>query len=164
MGFLDLLFNTQQNCINESILPLVAKQEIMSARLPHLNTEKIFLKEGEFCAYIDKAILNVKVKKRITKHVGSSSPGLLKGQRIHHGTGTSQEYTEVKQQKGILYITNKRVVFQATENGFEKLHRYLSTIEPYFNAVVLQYGKTTYELIVADGSIVNQVLKLINHK
>mgnify|MGYP000677679305 CR=1 FL=1 len=52
---------------------------------------------------------------------------------------------------------NKRVIFQATQNAFDKQHRYLTSIEPYSNAVVLQYGDKTYELIVADGSIVDYV-------
>ena len=55
---------------------------------------------------------------------------------------------------------NKRVIFQATQNAFDKQHRYLTSIEPY--SVVLQYGDKTYELIVADGSIVDYVLKLEN--
>lgn len=77
------------------------------------------------------------------------------------GGSKPREYIETKQQKGILYITNKRIIFQASENAFDKQHRYLSSIEPYSNAIILQYGQTTYELIVADGAIVNHVLKLI---
>lgn len=157
-----LFFNKQQMQITVSILPDAAKQEIMLGRLPQLNTDRIFLKKGEVCYYIDKAILNVKVKKRISKHVGHSSPGLFKGTRINTGFSKPEEYIETKQQKGILYITNERVVFQAGENAFDKQHRYLSSIAPYSNAVILQYGQTTYELIVPDGGIVNQVLKLVN--
>ena len=157
-----LFFHKQQMQIADSILPLAAKQEILASRLPQLNTDRLFLKNGEVCSYIDKAILNVKVKKRITKHVGHSAPGLFKGTRIHTGFSKPNEYVETKQQKGILFITNRRVVFKASENAFEKQHRYLSSIEPYSNAVILQYGQTTYELIVPDGSIVNQVLRLIN--
>lgn len=152
----------QQMEITESILPIAAKNEIMASRLPQLNTDKLFLKNGEVCSYIDKAILNIHVKKRITKHVGHSSPGLFKGTRINTGMSKPIEYEETKQQKGILYITNKRVVFQAPENAFDKQHRYLTSIAPYSNAVVLQYGDKTYELIVPDGAIVNHVLKLEN--
>lgn len=158
-----LFFNKQQNEIVDSILPLAAKNEIMADRLPQLNTERIFLKKGEVCVYLDKAIFNVKVKKRITHHIGHGSPGLFKGTRINTGVSKAHEYIETKQQKGILYITNKRVIFQASENAFDKQHRYLSSIEPYSNAVVLQYGQKTYELIVPDGAIVNHVLKLINN-
>ena len=157
-----LLFEKKQMQIAESILPLAAKKEILAKRLPQLNTDRLFLKNGEICSYIDKAILNVKVKKRITQHIGHSGPGLFKGTRIHSGFSKPNEYVEIKQQKGILYITNKRVVFKARENAFEKQHRYLSSIEPYSNAIVLQYGQNIYELIVPDGAIVDQVLRLTN--
>lgn len=153
----------QQMQIMESILPVVAKNEIvLNNRLPQINTEKIFLRQGEVCVYIDKAILNIHVKKRMTRRVGHSFPGLFKGTRINTGISKPIEYEEVEQQKGILYITNKRVVFQAPRNAFDKAHRLLTSIEPYSNAVILQYGQTTYEIIVPDGSVVNHVLKLIN--
>jgi len=162
MGLLTGLLNPKQMQIQSSILPAVAKNEIMASRLPQLNTDKIFLRKGEVCSYIDKAILNLRVKKRITRHNGVTMPGLFKGHRIHTGVAKPIEHEEIKQQKGILYITNKRIIFQATQNAFEKAHTSLSSIEPYSNAVILQYGTKTYELIVPDGAIVNHVIKLVN--
>lgn len=152
----------QQTQIAESILPLAAKNEIMESRLPQLNTERIFFKKGEICSYIDKAILNIQVKKKMSQHVRHTSHGLFNGTKIGVGLTKPIEYEVSKQQKGILYITNRRVIFQAPQNAFEKQHRYLTSIEPYSNAVVLQYGEKTYEFIVADGSIVNRVLKMVN--
>ena len=57
MGFFDGLFG-MKNKIPKiiSILPLAAKQEIQAGRLPVLNTDKLFLKQGEKIHYIDKAI------------------------------------------------------------------------------------------------------------
>lgn len=157
------LFGTKQQMqITDSILPLAAKNEIIASRLPQLNTDKIFLKNGEYCSYIDKAILNIHVKKKMSQHIGRSSPGLFKGTRIGTGLTKPIEYEEIKQQKGILYITNQRVIFQAPQNAFDKKHRNLTSIVPFINAVILQYGDKTYELIVPDGSIVNHVLKLEN--
>lgn len=48
MGFFDGLFG-MKNKIPKiiSILPLAAKQEIQAGRLPVLNTDKLFLKQGE---------------------------------------------------------------------------------------------------------------------
>ena len=47
MGFFDGLFG-MKNKIPKiiSILPLAAKQEIQAGRLPVLNTDKLFLKQG----------------------------------------------------------------------------------------------------------------------
>lgn len=150
----------QQMSITDSILPVAAKNELMASRLPQLNTTKIFLKKGEVCSFIDKAILNRHVKKKIYQRFSHSSPGLFKGTRIGTGVTKPIEYEKVEQQKGILYITNQRVIFQATKNAFDRLHKNLTSIEPYDNAVILQYGDKTFELIVPDGSLVNHVLKL----
>lgn len=160
MGLFDFLIQQQQ--INESILPEAAKQQLLTGRLPQINTNSIFLKSNEKCVYIDKAILNEHVKKKIYRHTGGSSPGLFKGHRINYGTGRSKDYEEIKQHKGILYITNKRVIFQGQGMCFDKQHRYLSSIDPYSNAIILQYGEKSYELIVPDGNVVNAALQIVN--
>ncbi len=100
--------------------------------------------------------------KKIYQHKGGSAPGLFKGTRITWGSGHPVEYTETQQIRGILYITNKRVILQAKTEGFDKQHRYLTAIKPYQNAIELQYGTKTYCLIVADGNLVYHVLKMIN--
>ena len=67
MGLLDI-FKPPQAPSVQSILPQVAVNEIMNGRLPILNTDKIFLKGGEKCHYIDKAIYEKKfVKKRYVR-------------------------------------------------------------------------------------------------
>ncbi|GEM_PF-3182983 len=52
-------------------------------------------------------------------HVGHSVPGLFKGTRYNVGVGKLIESTELIQHKGILYITNQRIIFQAKEQGIE---------------------------------------------
>lgn len=152
----------QQMQINESILPIAAKQQLMSGVAPHINTTSIFLKNGEYCLYIDKAIMNNHVKKKMYNRIGGSSPGLFKGHRINYGTTKPREYEVIEQHKGILYVTNKRVIFHGQGKCFDKQHKYLSSIEPYANAVVLQYGEKNYELVVPDGNVVNAALRLAN--
>ena len=56
MGLLDLFKPQPKMPMIQSILPAAAVQEILRGRLPILNTNKIFLKSGEQCHYIDKAI------------------------------------------------------------------------------------------------------------
>ena len=56
MGLLDLFKPQSKTPMVQSILPDAAVQEILRGRLPILNTNKIFLKSGEVCHYIDKAI------------------------------------------------------------------------------------------------------------
>ena len=165
MGFLDR-FNPQPvTPIVGSILPDVAKQEIMLGRLPILNTDKLFLKPGEYCHYIEKAIHEKRsVKKRyIRRSTGYSMPGFFKGTRINVGKGNTNVVDNITYEtiRGILYITNKRIIFVGEQGGFDYKVEDLIAITPYNNCVELQYRKDTYRLFVPDGSITNAVLQLL---
>ena len=165
MGFFDGLFGIQNKVPKIiSILPLAARQEIEAGRLPILNTDKLFLKRGEKIHYIDKAInLEIKTVKQY-RHVGHSTPGLLKGNRWNVGMANPIEHTELKSHPGILYVTNQRIVFQASEWGFDKNYRYLTAVTPYADACEIQFGNKSYNIIVADGNLLNRVLQLIKQR
>lgn len=93
MGLLDAIFGNNQPPKINSILPTAAKNEIRAGRLPILNTDSLFLKRGEKIHYIDKAInLEIKVVKQY-RHVGHSTPGLLKGNRWNVGVAKPIEHT-----------------------------------------------------------------------
>lgn len=165
MGLLDAIFGTQNQIPTvTTIFPDAARQEIIAGRLPILNTDKLFLKRGEKIHLIDKAInLEQKTVKEF-RHVSRSAPEVFKGNRWNYGSGKAVEHTELISHRGILYITNQRIVFQATEWGFDKTYRYLTAITPYSNACEMQFGNKSYCMIVADGSVVNQVLQLIKQR
>lgn len=61
-------------------------------------------------------------------------------------------------------MTNQRIVFQASEWGFDKSYRYLTAINPYTDACELQFGNKTYNMIVADGNLLYQTLQLIKKR
>ena len=164
MGFFDL-FQQPKTPMITSILPDIAKKEIMRGRLPILNTNKIFLKNGEQCHYIDKAIYEKKtVKKRyVRRNNGYSMPGLFKGTRVHIGGGNTDVVDNVQYDtfKGILYITNKRIIFVGDANGFDKRIDDLIAITPYSNGVELQFNKESVKLFVPDGSIPHAALQQV---
>ncbi len=164
MGLFDNLLGKNKIPTVISILPPAAKQEIMAGRLPILNTDKIFLKKGEKIHFIDKAInLEIKTVKQY-RHVGHSGPGIFKGNRYNVGVATPHEYERLVQHRGILYITNQRVIFQASEWAFDKAYRYLTGITPYADACEFQFGSKTYCLIVGDGYVLEQVLQLVRKR
>jgi len=168
MGFLDFLFGSKTPAALPTvltILPPAAAAEIQHGRLPQLNTTTIFLKSGEICHYIDKAILmKEKIVKGYVRKGGSySMPGLFKGTRIRLNRGRidPDEKVITEQFRGVLYVTNKRVIFQSNQNGFEKQHTSLTSIAPYTNAVDLQYDSICHRLLVPDGELLNKVMNLL---
>lgn len=164
VGLLDNLLGKNQIPTVLTILPDAAKQEIMAGRLPILNTDKLFLKKGEKIHYIDKAVnLEIKTVKQY-RHVGHSGPGILKGNRYNVGVAKPYEYEEYVQHRGILYVTNQRIVFQASEWGYDKTYKYLTAVQPYANACELQFGNKSYNMIVPDGNVLYQVLQLIKQR
>lgn len=164
MGLLGALFGGNKIPPVTTILPDAARQEILAGRLPRLNTDTVFLKRGEYCCYIDKAILLIDKTKKVYRHVGNSSPGLFKNDRVNIGVGDSKEYTETQQFKAILYITNHRIILNCKDHGFDKSYRQLSAVKPFTNGIELQYGDKTYTLVVPDGNIPYQVIKLIQQR
>lgn len=164
MGLFDM-FKAPQTPTVQSILPAAAVQEIMHGRLPILNSNKIFLKAGETCHYIDKAIYEKRtVRKRyVRRNNGYSAPGLFKGTRINFGGGTTDQVDNVTYQtlRGILYITNRRIIFQGEQEGFTLKVDDLVAITPYSNCVEIQTSKAQYRIFVPNGNVTQAVLQLI---
>lgn len=167
MGLLDWLFGQPKPQIPtvNSILPPNVISEISQGRLVHINTDKLFMKRGELCHYADRAILLVDKKEKTyrTKSYGGSVPGLLKGNRFHHGYSETKAQENIITEKypGILFITNKRIVFTSKGYPFDKQFRYLSSVKPYLNAIELQYGSTIYSLVVPDGNLAYAVIQML---
>lgn len=164
MGLLDFFFGGNTVPTVTSLLPDAAKQEILAGRLPRLNTDSLFLKKGEYCCYIDKAILLVNKTKKVYRHHSTSTPGLFEGNRHSWGSGQAKEYIETQQFKAILYITNQRIILQCKNQGFDKQFRYLSAVKPYSNGIELQFGNKTYCLVLPDGTIPHEAIKNIQQR
>lgn len=165
MSFLDLFRQQPTMPIITSILPDIAKQEIMHGRLPILKTDKVFLKSGETCHYIDKAIYEKKtVRKRyVRRNAGYSIPGLFKGNRFNMDGGNTDVVDNVQYDthRGILYITNKRLIFVGEDGGFDERLEDLIAVSPYSNCIELQFSEDKYKIFVPDGSVTNAVLHQI---
>ena len=162
MGLLDKLFSRTQTPTVTTLLPHSVTQALMSDQLPILKTSRIFLNFGETCHYLDNAIYQKEKKVRITarNNGGYRMPGLFKGTSVYTGRGQSQsrEESEYVQIKGILSITNQRIIFSASNEGFEYSLNKLTAMQPYSNAVELQFSNKTLTVFVPDGNIVSNVL------
>lgn len=165
MGFFDFLNPQPTTPTVPSVLPDAARQQILRGQLPTLAPNNLFLKNGETCHYVDRAIYEKRTvnKRRIRKNTGYSMPGLFKGTRVHVGGGNSEYVDDVKYTtiKGALYITTKRIIFVGGADGFDRKAEDLVAVTPYANCIELQFSKDTLKLFVPDGNLPHIVLRLI---
>lgn len=167
MGFFANLFkrNKSQTPQVQSLMPAVAVQEIKNGRLPIIQTDTLLLKNKEALHYADKAILlkEKRINNYRSNRFGISFPGLFKGTRIHFGDSYTKpiERVETQQFEGVLYITNKRMIFVNKANGFEKQLCKLSAVTPYSNGIECQFGGEAVSFILAEGIVAYKVINLI---
>lgn len=61
--------------------------------------------------------------------------------------------------RGILYITNHRIIFVGDQIGFDKKIGDLVALTPYSNCIELQFSKDIYKIFVPDGNVTHAVLQ-----
>lgn len=159
MGILDLFRPQPKTPVIIPILPDLARQEILNGRLPILNTDKVFLKRGEKCHYIDKAIYEKRtVRKRYVRRGHT-----YKGKYINWNDGQTDQVDNVQYSthRGILYLTNRRIIFVGEHEGFDERIENIIAVQPYSNCIEIQFSKAQYKIFVPDGNLVHAVLKLV---
>lgn len=144
----------------QSIFPAQARNLIVQGKLPTLQTDKLVLGQGEICHFVDVAAIVTEKTHYKSSRVGGSYH-MWKGFTIHTGVSTSVPVTDIEYTKGILFFTNKRVVFVANKFGFEQKLNKLTAKSFYSDAAELQFGSKTYVLMLPDGNIAKSALALI---
>lgn len=163
MGFFSSLFGEKDI---PAIMPEGAIDQINRGILPTMNTDNILLTKGEKCHFVERAIL---ITEKVSKHYEGRNNGysIRLSKHITYRTGKNrgvpvEDITQIKT-KGLIYITDKRIIFVADKNAFEKKMSSLTACVPYSNAVKLQFGTKTFTLMVPNGGAVNNVInKIVN--
>ena len=171
MGFLGKIFNPSvappqpsmpnvttgltQNTINA----------IMSGKLVRLNISKVVLQKGEECYFCDHA---VRIDERLQvvgrqRTGGGFSIRIMKGISYHTGNGGSMTVREKVQdyQEGNFYITNKRMIFSASEKSFSKRIADLISYNIQDGNLILQFEKGDYCIHLPIVECAEQIIKLL---
>ena len=77
------------------------------------------------------------------------------------GISVPMDTGTVKYTPGNLYITNKRVIFTAKENGYEKNLSKLTSFIPHTDGIEIQFGNKTYCMILPSSSSAIKTIKLL---
>lgn len=148
----------------QSLVPQRISNEIMTGQLPKFNPSTIILGKNERCHFMDKAALAVrKQEKSYTTHRAGNSYKMTKNWTVYSTNGRSkpivQEWYEFKE--GVVFVTNERIIFVASEHGFEKKIKNLTAVIPYTDAVALQFGSQTINLMMPQSQLMVMVLQMV---
>lgn len=147
-----------------TIMPEIASNEIRAGRLPQINTNTILLSKDEFCRFVDRAALLQ--DKEVTRYEGRSSGfsiRLVKGltYRVGSSRGIPIKEKVVNQITGILYITDRRLLFVAKENGFERKLIDISALMLQPNGVDIQCGNKTFQMIMPQPDLAVETIRIL---
>lgn len=168
MGWLSDIFkpkeNIEENDTIPPIMPAGAIDQINRGILPKMTTDNIILTKGEECHFIERAIL---VTEKIQKHYEGSSNGysirIIKNVTYRTGKNKGRPVEEIVKEKtkGLVYITDKRIIFLADKNAFEKKYSTLTACAPDSNMIKLQFGTKTFNFIIPNSGAMSSVINMI---
>lgn len=163
MGIFSYLFGTKKPVEKpqlQSILPAQAAQSIQTGSLPVLKSSKLILSCGETCSFVERAANLVKNKYYVGQHKGGTIR-VWRGFSLRLGESESRPNYELSYSLGILYFTDKRIVFTSKDNPFEIKLSKLTSVTPYADGLELQCGNKTYAVLLPDGNLAKQALDLL---
>ncbi len=130
--------------------------------LPVLTPNGLVLKENEICHYQGSAHTE-KTSSRIAGYTSQHKGGsvrIARGLSVHTGGTERQAVRETLTEKsrGILYITNKRIIFIAPKNAFDKSLSSLSAYIPSQEHMTFLFGNQSFDLITADSFRIRNII------
>ncbi len=165
MLFGDVFEEEKEQIVIPTIMPQKAIDLINQSILPTLVTDKVILRNNEICHYYEKCI-NLVEKNVVTGYKSHNSGGVvrvMKGFGIHH----NERDTKVQREdvceyiKSSLFITSERIIVSGKKNGFSKKIKDLIAIDLFQEAILLQFDKKTYIIMLEDPNIANKVISLL---
>lgn len=143
-----------------SIFPPAAAQRIRAGKLPTIQVDKLILEGGEVCRFVDVAAM-MTIKKRYRTSRAGGSYRITKGFTFHLGNSETTSTSEPEYTKGLLYITDYRIVFVSNRNGFDQKLKKLTAVTPYSDALSFQFGGKSYPVLLPDPDTANLVINLL---
>ncbi|MBE5820202.1 MAG: TM2 domain-containing protein [Clostridiales bacterium] len=137
---------------SKSLMTKEALNIINEGKLPNIIATNLNLSEDEICHYMEKGY-TFKEKTITTGYTGKSSGVSIKvmdGLTYRTGGSGSKAIRETQRTTytGILYITNKRVIYTSTNECFDKTFDKITSITEAKDGVILQIGSSSYSIII----------------
>lgn len=148
-----------------TVLAQTAISNMMKGVFLSIPVKRLAMKQGENCLFCDHAVsiiekLRVVGRQRLG---GAFSIRIMKGLTYHTGNGGDATIRENVQEyiQGKLYITNKRIVFSADKNAFQ---RKISDVVAYSieeSCLIIQFTNKSYRIYLPVTECAEKVLEHI---
>lgn len=141
---------------SKSLMTRETLNMINEGKLPNIIVPNINMAEDETCHYADTGY-TFKDKTVTTGYTGKSSGvsiRVMKGLTYRTGGSGGKAIRETQRTTypGTLYITNKRVIYNSTNECFDKGFDKITSITEAKDGIILQIGSTSYSIILATHS------------
>lgn len=133
--------------------------------LPIVANTNIILSSGEACHY--SGIANyMTVKNRVVgRKAGRKGVSIRIAKGVTYHTGGTKGKTirgnVTEKERGSLFVTNKRIIFVAQNNGFDKKLSELSVVIPCSDGMKLQIKNKTHSFLTNDGAYICGIIKRV---
>lgn len=158
----------ENNDVTSNIMPKEAIKQIKDGEIPKINISNLILKEDEYCCYVDNAetYRDKTITTGYTRKGAGVSFRVTKDLSYHTGGGGSQAIRETQRTtySGILYLTNKRVIFTSQKDSFDKDINKLTSVTETRNGLVIQIGSDMYEIITKSHSLFMSVFNNVRNQ
>ena len=148
-----------------SIMGYEVIKNIHEGILPNIQGTNLILSNDEKCCYADKAY-TFKDKTVTTGYVGGHkgvSIRLMKGVSYHTGGSGSKAVRQTTRTtyNGVLYITNKRIIYTSQDDSFDKTFDKITSINETKDGLIIQIGSQIYSIVVNTHREFMQVFNMV---
>lgn len=160
-----VLTNNLSINIKKSLMSDVAIQTINNGKIPNLQGTNLNLASDEICCYMDRAYTyeDKTVTTGYTRNHNGVSFRIAKGISYHAGESDAKAIRETQRTtySGILYLTNKRVIYTSQNKSFDKNIEKITAIHETKEGLLIQIGSTTYSILLKTNSEFMKVFNLL---
>ncbi len=157
----------KENNKDKSLMSKENLNMINEGKLPNIVVSNINLSKDEICFYLDIGY-TFKDKIITTGYTGKNngfSIKIMKGltYRIGGSGGKVIRESERTTYKGIIYITNKRVIYTSTNECFDRTFDKITSVVEAKDGIIVQIGSSLYSIILNTHSEFIKVFNMVKN-
>lgn len=152
---------------SKSLMGSAGIKAINEGKLPNIQVKNLNLAVDETCCYADNAYTfkDKTITTGYTSRTNGVSIRLAKGLSYRTGGGNSQAIRQNQRTtyNGVLYITNRRIIFTSQDESFDKTFDKITSVQEMSDGLLIQIGSHTYSIITKTHSEFIKVFNMVKN-